>query len=182
VEFIVNKNITLKNFKLELAQEFYEAIHLNTNITDPHRTNLQKKYVSLETVRNQLIDAIDNKFKIDGTPDFFIYYKGSLAGVFEFHPLSEEDHIEVGFWLFSEYRRLGIVPSVFPRMIDYGKENFDKSKILATTATDNIASQKLLEKSNFKKTGRELEFKNESGGISKEFEYIFEIKKNQTDY
>ena len=174
MEIAINKDIYLKMFDQSFVGEFYSAIH-ERNEKDDYRCNLQRKYKTLKKLESRIIDAIENKYKIDGTPDFFIYFKEKLVGVFEFHPLNEEDFVEVGYWLFSEYRRRGIISSIFPFMIKYAKNNFSKSKILATTSVKNIPSQKLLEKIQFKKTGRILEFEKDFGKVEREIEYIYQL-------
>ncbi len=169
----VNDNITLELFNLGHKNTFFEAIHELTE-EDSFRCDLQSRFSNLGKVHNMLDDAINRKLKNGGSPDYFIFYKGSLAGMFEFHPLTEEDHVEMGYWLFAKYRRKKILSTIIPRMITFTKENFNKSKILATTSTDNIASQRLLENMNFTATGRILEFTNSrTGEISEEYEYFY---------
>ena len=176
MKFSITQDIQVVLFSRELASTFFEAIHETYDPKDKYRCRLQAKYDQLEKVKARLEDAIANKYEIDGSPDFFIFHRGKLAGIFEFHPLTAEDFVEVGYWLFAKYQQKGILTSVFPFMIDYAKNAFLSSLMLATTDVENIPSQKLLEKVNFKKTGRILEFQQESGIITKEIEYIYPLK------
>lgn len=171
----IDQDIQLKLFEKSLIQKFFKAIHFNENKEDEYVKNLQKKYDKFEKLEERIVDAIDNKFKEDGTPDFFIFYKDHLVGIFEFHPLSEEDFVEVGYWLFPDYRRKGIISAIFPKMIQYARDNFFKSKVLVTTSVDNLPSQGLLDKVHFQKTGRILEFKQDSGEVKKEVEYVYPL-------
>ena len=171
----IDQDINLKLFEKSLTQKFFDAIHSNENREDEYVSNLQRKYDQYEKLEERITDAIDNKFKSDGTPDFFIFYQEQLAGIFEFHPLSEEDFIEVGYWLFPEYRRKRIISAIFPKMIQYTRDHFFKDKILATTSVDNLPSQKLLDNVQFQKTGRILEFKQKSGEVEKEIEYVYPL-------
>lgn len=171
----ISTDICLKLFNRNLSQEFYSAIHSIKDTNDEYRCHLQKTYDQFEKVESRVIDAIENKYQKDGTPDFFIYFQENLAGVFEFHPLTADDFVEVGYWLFSEYRRKGIISSVFPVMIRFAGENFSKSKIRVTTSIRNTPSQKLLESIDFKKTGKILEFRKEDNKVQKEFEYIYAL-------
>jgi len=171
----IDQDIQLKLFEKSLIQKFFNAIHSNENREDEYVSNLQRKYDKFEKLEERIVDAIDNKFKDDGTPDFFIFYKDQLVGIFEFHPLSEEDFVEVGYWLFPDNRRKGIISKVFPKMIQYARDNFFKSKVLATTSVDNLPSQKLLDNVQFQKTGRILEFKQDSGEVEKEVEYVYPL-------
>ena len=167
----INDQLELRLFDLGLSEDFFNSIHSVKNDNDNYRLNLQQNYKTLVDVENRIHDAVENKFKVDGSPDFFIYHQNELIGVFEFHPLSDEDHVEVGYWLYAEFRSKGIMTMVFPFMINYAKEYFSKSKMLATTKIDNIPSQRLLEKNRFTKTGRILDFDG-----SKEFEYIYSLR------
>lgn len=176
MEIEVNKNVKLKLFDKTLIKDFFTTIHASKNTEDEYVRNLQRKYNQFEKLEERITDAVDNKFKSDGTPDFFIFYKNKIAGVFEFHPLSKDDFVEVGFWLFPEYRRNGIISAVFPKVVQYAKNNFLKNKILATTSIKNIPSQKLLEHVEFQKTGKILEYKQESGKVDREIEYIYTLR------
>lgn len=170
----INKDVELYLFSLSYAADFYESIHKSNAINDVYRGRLKEKYNTLDKVKSRIIDAIDNKYKVDGSPDFFIFYKNELAGIFEFHPLQEnENYLEVGYWLYPEFRRMGILFDIFPEMFKYCKDNFSRTRILATTSVENIPSQKLLDKVGFRKTGRLLSFDSENGELNKEIEYEY---------
>lgn len=171
----VNDDIRLELFNINHKKDYFESIHeLKDN--DDYRNNLQGRFSNLKKVELMLIDAIDDKLQNTGSPDYFIIYKGKIAGIFEFHPLNEGDYVEIGYWLFAKFRRLGVLSQIIPVMIDFSKEYFDKSKILATTPIDNISSQRLLRKMKFIKTENILEFTNSRTGIvSKEFEYYYNL-------
>ena len=167
----INEDLHLSLFDTLDAERFYNAIH-EINNEDQFRINLKKKHTNKDKTYDILIDAIENKYLIDGTPDFFIIYHQKIAGVFEFAPLEKDsDYVEVGYWLFKEYRNKGILTSVLPYMIKYAKENFDKVRLIATTPLNNWPSRKVLEKSGLKNTGKIQEFKKENGLIAEDIEY-----------
>lgn len=170
MEIIIDEKIKLKLFNLNEVDQFFESIHRENPTNDTYRANLQRKYNTLQKLVNRIEDAVENKFKIDGTPDFFIYLNNQIAGMFEFHPLTEDNFIEVGFWLYPEFRRKGLLTKVFPVMIKYAKTNFSKEKILATTSTENLPSQKLLESNKFLNTGLTEEILSD-GTIEKQYVY-----------
>ncbi len=172
-KYRINNQLSLKQISVSDTETFYNSLHSIKNFDDKNRTHLQLKYDRLEKTRLSILDAVESKFKLDGTPDFFILFNEKIVGMFEFHPLTNQNYIEVGYWLYLEYRRQGILSSVFPVMIDYAADNFSKEKILATTATTNIASQALLSKIGFNKTDNILEFKNSKGEMNKEYEYLY---------
>ena len=150
-KIIISNDIFLEMMDKKHVSLFYESIHEKVSDTDHYRQNLQKKYKKLEDVESRIEDAVKNKRNVDGTPDFFIFYGNKIVGIFEFHPLLDGDHIEVGYWLYEEHRNKGILSKVFPIMIEYARDNFDKPNILATTSIENVPSQKLLEKIKFTK-------------------------------
>lgn len=171
----VSPRITLRQFHSSLAEDFHRAIHRVDDATDPFRCRLQEKYPTLEAVEARVRDAVENKYSVDGTPDFFIYVDGQVAGIFEFHPIRSPAYVEVGFWLFADYRRQGILSAVFPAMLDYARAYQPYPALYATTLEKNVAAQRLLEKFQFEKTGRILEFPEEGeepGAVQREVEYL----------
>jgi ribosomal-protein-alanine N-acetyltransferase len=172
----VNEQIELRLFDSRYATEYFESIRSSKNNGEAFFEAIQKKYESIEKVTARIEDAIENKFKVDGTPDFFIFYGGKVAGVFEFHPMSSGNFIEVGFWLFPEFRGKGILAQAFPRLVEYAGTSFTKSKIIATTAVSNGPAQKLLERIGFKKTV-EVEESLKDGTLERQFLYEMVLPK-----
>lgn len=170
---VINEDIVLEIFSLSHKNPYFQAIHEIVE-EDDFRVELQRRFLNSAKVELMLKDAIENKLGSNGSPDYFIFYKGELAGMFEFHPLNDDDYIEMGYWLFKKFRRKGILSVAIPPMIEFSKKYFDKSKILATTPIDNLASIGLLKKMKFEKTGKILEFSDQrTGVVSKEFEYFY---------
>jgi RimJ/RimL family protein N-acetyltransferase len=167
----IDKHLELRIFDLAYATDFFDAIRRPSNTGDVFVDPIQRKYITLNLVISRIHDAVENKFKIDSTPDFFIYVENKIAGVFEFHPLSDENFIEIGFWLFPEYRNRGILSKVIPNMIKYAATNFHREKIIATTAIENVPAQKVLEGSGFVRQDMTEEILAD-GKIEKQ--YIFE--------
>jgi ribosomal-protein-alanine N-acetyltransferase len=166
----IDKNLKLTLFNSRYAVDFFEAIRRPSNIGDIFVDPIQKKYNTLDKVISRIHDAVENKFKIDGTPDFFIYHEDKIAGVFEYHPLGVENYIEFGFWLFSEFRNQGILSRVIPQMIKYSAITFNREKLVATTAIENFPAQKVLERSGFIRNGV-VEEPLANGEIEKQFLY-----------
>ena len=176
LEIEVNEDIVLRLFNLNFAEEYHSLIHEKVNLADEYRCHLQKKFPRIEDVKNRVEDAIINKYIVDGTPDFFIFYKDRIVGVFEFHPLTKDNHVEIGYWLFEEFRGNRILSAIFPKIIKFAGSNFDKSKIIASSDIMNIPSSKLLEKFSFAKTGNIHEYKDNDGEVIKEIEYSYSLR------
>lgn len=172
MKITINENIELQLFDSSYASTYFESIQSSKFNGEAFFDAIQKKYESVEKVSARIQDAIENKFKVDGTPDFFLLFEGKVAGVFEFHPMSAGDFVEVGFWLFPEFRGKGILAQSFPHMIEYAAKNFTKDKMVATTAITNEPAQKLLERSGFIKIG-EVEEPLQDGTIERQ--YLYEL-------
>ena len=94
-----------------------------------------------------------------------------MVGMFEFHPLSEEDHLEVGFWLFPEFRRQQILSRVFPHMIEYAEKKFSKSRLIAMNSIENKPAQGLLTSLEMIKEPYVTEEKLGDGSIERQLTY-----------
>lgn len=171
MKITISPNIQLQQMNLEHIEEFFASIHQNCSTTDDYRLRLQRKYNTIEALDKRITHAIEQKLLIDGTPDFLIFYQDQLAGMFEFHPITKPDQIEIGYWLYEEFRGKGVLSQILPRMIAYAQTHFEISTIRATTAVGNIPSQKLLEKCGFIWTNA-LEYQVE-GKPKREFEYFY---------
>lgn len=172
---IISDHLKLGLLSMDDLDPFFQAIHKNMITKDDYRIGLQNKFHTKEKLSTHFLDIIENKYSLDKTPDFFIYDNDVIAGVFQFHPLTSDDHVEIGYWLFEEYRNQKILTNIFPVMIEYARNHFDKAKILATTGIDNIPSKHLLQKFLFKKTGKVIEQKT-SKGIELEYEYVYNLR------
>ena len=157
------------------SEVYFKAIHEKKDYSDEFRMLQQKKYPTLELLNARIEDAVHVKFKNDGTPDFAIMYRNKFAGIFEFHPLSHEDFVEVGFWLFKDFRRKGIMAKIFPHMVIFARENFRKNKMMATTPLGNVAAQHLLLKIGFKKATALIQVDHGGGKMEKENVFFFPL-------
>ncbi|MBR9997906.1 MAG: GNAT family N-acetyltransferase [Cyclobacteriaceae bacterium] len=71
--------------------------------------------------------------------------------------LKEDIHrknAEIGYWIGEPFWRKGFATKAVKMMIDYTFENYDVTRIFASTFDHNIASQKVLLKSGFKLEAR----------------------------
>lgn len=56
---------------------------------------------------------------------------------------------EIGYWLAEPFWSQGIISNAIPKIVAYGFEKFDINRIHATVFGNNLASQRVLEKSGF---------------------------------
>lgn len=87
---------------------------------------------------------------------FAIEYNGSLAGGIGVHPQTDimRKNMELGYWIGEPYWGNGIATAAIGLIIPYAFKNFDINRIYARPFGTNIASQRVLEKSGFKKEAR----------------------------
>ena len=65
----------------------------------------------------------------------------------------EHRKIETGYWIFPEYRGLGIVPEAMTEVFKYGFNKMNLHSIEAVIDPGNTVSRKILQKFNFIKEG-----------------------------
>jgi ribosomal-protein-alanine N-acetyltransferase len=85
-----------------------------------------------------------------------------LIGACGFNSIKKEHKkAEMGFWLFPDHWKKGIMTEVIPAIISYAFNNLNLHRIEALAETENTGSKKLLEKLGFKLEGtmQDCEFK-----------------------
>ena len=90
--------------------------------------------------------------------DFFIEKKdgtkiGIITHFYVLHPVGSTRLLEIGYTMLPNERRKGYCSEATNIMVDYLFLSKDTMRIQATTDARNLASQKLLEKADFKKEG-----------------------------
>ena len=161
----IHPNIEIKFFDPCFAEIYFQAICKPESTRDLFLQNLQLKYDSLQKVENRIHDAISEKFEKDGTPDFFIFFENEIAGVFEFHPFSCTESVEIGFWLFPKFRRKSILTKIMPAMMEFARERYSIERVMAATEVGNIGAQKLLAKCGFRQV-RQSEYIDPKTGLT----------------
>ncbi|MFP6737616.1 MAG: GNAT family protein [Planctomycetota bacterium] len=85
------------------------------------------------------------------TRQFAIRCDDELAGGFDFRRLQAQQKTEIGYWLGSPFRGLGIMTEVVEAACRYARKRWDLQRIEALVYPHNQASIRLLEKSGFSK-------------------------------
>jgi ribosomal-protein-alanine N-acetyltransferase len=82
-----------------------------------------------------------------------IEINGEASGGIGVHPQADVycKNAELGYWLAEPYWGKGIITKAIIEMVEYGFKTFDITRIYARPYPHNIASQKALEKTGFKK-------------------------------
>jgi len=94
------------------------------------------------------------EFATSETPNriLAIDIEGEASGGIGIHPQDDIERMnaELGYWLAEPFWGKGIMTEALKRMVEYGFENFDVTRIFARPYGTNIVSQKALEKAGFK--------------------------------
>ena len=82
---------------------------------------------------------------------FAIEINGEAAGAIGIFPQSDihEKNAEMGYWLAEPYWGNGVITRAIGRIVAYGFETFDITRIFARPFSTNPASQRVLEKAGF---------------------------------
>jgi len=76
---------------------------------------------------------------------------GQAIGAIGLHPQHDvqRKNLEMGYWLGQPFWGQGIMSQAVPRMVEYGFQHFDATRIYARAYGPNIGSQRVLEKAGF---------------------------------
>ncbi len=121
--------------------------------------------------REKGITFIQNCMSHNPTQIYAIVVDSVAAGGIGIHPQTDIQikNAELGYWLAEPYWGKGIATRAVKEMITYGFETFDITRIFARPFGNNIASQRVLEKSGFVLEARIKD------GFFKNGEYIDEL-------
>jgi ribosomal-protein-serine acetyltransferase len=76
------------------------------------------------------------------------------VGLCSFHPIDKTNLIgNVGYWIDQDFAGKGITTLSAKALVEYGFTKLNLNRIEITCAVENIASQKVAEKNNFKLEG-----------------------------
>ena len=87
------------------------------------------------------------------TRQFAIRYNNLLAGGFDFRRLQKNHKGEIGYWLGSSFRGLGIMTEVVDAACQYARKRWKLERIEAFVYPHNQASIRVLERCGFSKEG-----------------------------
>ena len=138
-------NITLREWAeadLDSLVKYADNINIAKWLTNafphPYTEADGRKYLSMVANNSPVkVFAID----IDGEA------VGSIGFVLQLD--IHEKNAELGYWLAEPFWRKGIMPCAIQKMIEYGFNTFDITRIFARPFSTNKASRRVLEKAGF---------------------------------
>jgi len=131
-ENLLEKELNLNSTSRVISPELKEALETSIlpNVKDKNKNYL---YYTLWTI----ISKSDNKM----VADLCIIGEPNANG-----------EIEIGYGTYEEFQRKGYMTEAVSGIIEWAKSQHNVNSVLASTEKSNIASFKVLEKNNFKKT------------------------------
>ena len=131
-----------------------EAIAKNTLIPHPYTTAEAKKFIA-KCQR-------DRKKKMPTDLVWAVVIEGQLSGMIGLHRISHKHKGEIGYWMGKDYRGGGVMTGVVKTILLYARKELGLVRVEARVFSGNTASERVLEKNEFKKEGflRKNVFKN----------------------
>ena len=123
---------------VKYANNYNIAKYLTNQFPHPYTEEDGRKFIS----------SIANS---DPANVFAIEINGEAAGAIGIFPQSDihEKNAEMGYWLAEPYWGNGVITRAIGRIVAYGFETFDITRIFARPFSTNPASQRVLEKAGF---------------------------------
>ena len=143
-------DFTLRKWRdsdLESLVRHANNFNIAKNLTDqfPHPYSTEDGIAYLDMIRD------DDPVKV-----FAIEINGEAAGSIGIFPQSDihRKSAEIGYWLSEDYWGNGVIPRAIERVVRYGFETFDITRVFARPFGRNTASQRVLEKAGFNPEAR----------------------------
>jgi ribosomal-protein-serine acetyltransferase len=152
MNIVVDENIRLESTAQNHAAKLFNAINNN-------RTHLSKYLPwvdSMQSVEDAevYIEKCELLFRQKEEVSFVIMYKDKLVGRIGLHHMNLQNKIAaIGYWQDKGVEGQGIITKSCIALINYGFEDLGLHRIEIKAATNNLKSQAIPERLNFKKEG-----------------------------
>ena len=146
---------------------------LVTNANNPNIAKFMTDGFPHPYTKEKGISFIEMATKDSPIHIFAIDMDGKAVGGIGIHPQQDimKKNAELGYWLGEEYWGKGIVSGAIKQVIDFAFTTYDINRVFARPFGTNVASQKVLEKCGFIKTGTDKGFANARQTEIEEFIY-----------
>ncbi len=149
-EITVNECITLRPLQTDDANDIFQTIHSQRDYLRP--------WLPFVDFTQQISDTeifiqstFDNKEII-----FTLRYQNDFAGLIGFKDIDTQNKkIEVGYWLSFPFQKKGIVSLSLQAIINHAFTNMDMNRIQIKCAVQNIPSNRIPQRLNFRFEGIE---------------------------
>ncbi|ODN43023.1 GNAT family N-acetyltransferase [Piscirickettsia litoralis] len=149
------------------------AVDEHTTLSLPTISNAIEIFSLVNQYRNDLrefLPWVDETHHVDDTREYIkfclsqydngsalvylLYYQNKIAGTLSFNTLDKSNDIaKIGYWLASCYQGQGLMTKACAKMIEYGFNGLHLNRIEIHCAINNIKSQNIPIRLNFKKEG-----------------------------
>ncbi|MEX1188161.1 MAG: GNAT family N-acetyltransferase [Bacteroidia bacterium] len=153
--------ISTDNIKLQIVEksDSKKIFELRTNpeVAKFINRDLKKNLSEIET----FIENINSDFNSAMFFKINLLEENEIAGTICLWRINRENkYAEVGFELFPEYQKKGIMSSALKAILNFANKEFGIEYLEACTHKENLNSQKLLEKFGFEKINGKTDDKN----------------------
>ncbi len=147
-ELIIDNHLKLRKLKNDDLENYFKV-----NTSDSAKKGFMAILSTLNGAREELSEIIAEYSSNEPNEcGYAIEYRGEFAGVATLEGIGRKrfEHVaNIAYSLLPKYMCKGIGTLAVRKLCDYGFETFPLTRIEATVATQNIASNKLLEKVGF---------------------------------
>lgn len=148
----INKDLTIRQLKVSEAAALF-------HMTEGSRDNLRQwlPWVDqVETIDDSLTfikEAFERSANREAL-DCGLFYKNQLVGMISMNYFDWTNKIgEIGYWLDIDFQGKGLMTIAVQAFIERAFNDFELNKIEIHTASENLQSQAIPERLNFKKEG-----------------------------
>lgn len=155
-----------QNIRLELIEEVHaESLF---NLVNTSRSYLKQWLpwvdftINVDDTKNYIKSSLKRYSENNGF-DCVIIYNNDVAGIIGLHKIDHANRItSIGYWLGENFQGYGIMTKACNALMEYCFKTLHLNKVVINCATENLKSQAIPERLNFKKEGtiRQGEFLN----------------------
>ncbi|KAB2824768.1 GNAT family N-acetyltransferase [Aliivibrio finisterrensis] len=169
--------VTLQLLKIEDAAALLEFELANQEWFESYIEARDEDFFSEEGIKEH-IDFYLSEYEQERIyPMLLKNAKGTICGRANLYNINREKESGfIGYRIGEEFVSQGLATYATKLLIDVARETLALNQLIATTATDNLASQRVLSKNGFKQVGFKPEFTIVDGEIIDCYEYRYLIK------
>ena len=144
----VTENIFFVQPTIQVAEELF-------NLVDSDRAHLEEFLDFVKMTKTIEDETNFLKMKITGEAEgtdrlFLIYYQDQLAGTIDLHMIDQKNkRAEIGYWIHSSFAGKGIMTQAVHKITEIGFDDLGLNKLSIIAVAENIASNKVAQKSGY---------------------------------
>lgn len=101
----------------------------------------------------QLLERSRQQYKTKEGITWGLYFEGELIGSCGYYRGFKDDSGEIGYMMRADFRKRGFMKEALEKVIEFGFQSFELSRVTAYTAEENLPSVQMLLQAGFKDSG-----------------------------